>query len=121
MHCSEPGGSVAVADGTTDQLHHFVDAIIASRAQMELKLNCTAQRMLGRCRLRLETTTAQGAWVVRPPNPAYVMHTAQHLRIPDLDWEADKAAQLAEFGRPFDLRALQKCGLRWSFHLAESC
>ena len=33
---------------------------------MELKLNCTAQRMLGRCRLRLKTTTAQGAWVVRP-------------------------------------------------------
>src|SRR6186713_1811719 len=65
MHCSEPGGSVAVADGTTDRLHHFVDAIVASRAQMELKLNCTAQRMLGRCRLRLKTTTAQGAWVFR--------------------------------------------------------
>src|SRR6186713_2646159 len=71
MHCSEPGGSVAVADGTTDRLHHFVDAIVASRAQMELKLNCTAQRMLGRCRLRLKTTTAQGAWVVRPLMPAF--------------------------------------------------
>src|SRR6186713_62668 len=65
MRCREPGGGVAVADGTIDQLHHFVDAIAASRAQMELKLNCTAQRMLGRCRLRLKTTTAQEAWVVR--------------------------------------------------------
>ena len=76
-HALQPGGSVVVADGTTDQLHRSAgangttaqlhrsaDAIVASRAQMELKLNCTAQRMLGRCRLRLKTTTAQGAWVV---------------------------------------------------------
>src|SRR4026208_233499 len=69
-----PRGSVAVADGTTDQLHHFADAIAAPRAQVELKLNCTAQRMLGRCRLRLKTTTAQGAWVVRPLCAHYSSH-----------------------------------------------
>jgi len=49
------------------------------------------------------------------------MHSTQRLILPDLDWEADLAAQLAEFGTPFELRTLQKMGLRWSFHLAEFC
>lgn len=49
------------------------------------------------------------------------MHTTQQLIIPDLDWEIDKASQLAEMGKPFDLRALQMLSLRWSFHLAEAC
>jgi len=61
MRCSEPGRSVAVADGTTDQLHRIADAngttdqlhrsagaIVASRAQMEQQINCTTSWMLGR-------------------------------------------------------------------------
>ena len=88
MRCSKPGGSVAVAS-------------VASRAQMELKLSCTAQRMLGRCRLRLKTPTAQGAWVVRP------------LRHAPVKSDRNKSLQQLEgedWGEPtFDSQLVKEC------------
>ena len=71
-----------------EPVHRAPVAIHASRGQMELKLNCTAQRMLGRCRLRLKTTTAQGAWVVRHLRSVCEKEANHHCRFccGDRDW-----------------------------------
>lgn len=52
------------------------------------------------------------------------MPTTQQLKVLDLEWEAKKAATLAELGKPFDeshRHGLLDSGLRWAFHYADWC